>query len=126
MTTNPIFTPPSAPAAPEPDLEREAEILRARVLADTADGYRQLCRIQKLGIERIWHHPRLTPQQAVDALGSDAARIFQAHGALTQVIAAVAALDEVEPDLLLPTHEFTVNPDGTVTVGEGPYQPAGD
>lgn len=126
MTSNPIFTPPSAPAAPEPDLEREAEILRARVLADTADGYRQLCRIQKLGIERIWHHPRLTPQQAVDALGTDAAPVFQAHGALTQVIAAVAALDGAEPDIVLPTHAFAVNPDGTVTVGEEPYEPTPD
>jgi hypothetical protein len=30
------------------------------------------------------------------------------------------ALDGVQPDLLLPTHEFAANPDGTITVGEGP------
>lgn len=126
MSNRPIFSRPNAPEAPERSIEREAAILRSGVLADAREGYRRLCQIQKQGITRIWNHPRLTPQQAVDALGSDAARIFQAHGALTQVIAAVAALDEVEPDLLLPTHEFTVNPDGTVTIGEGPYEPSGD
>lgn len=126
MSNQPIFANPTTPEVPERSIERESAILRSAVLADAREGYRRLCQIQKQGITRIWNHPRLTPQQAVDALGSEAARIFQAHGALTQVIAAVAALDEVEPDLLLPTHEFTVNPDGTVTVGEGPYQLAGD
>lgn len=126
MSNQPIFSLPNATDAPERSIKREAAILRAAVLSDAREGYRRLCQIQKQGIKRIWNHPRLTPQQAVDALGIDAARIFQAHGALTQVIAAVAALDEVEPDLQLPTHEFTINPDGTVTVGEGPYQPAGD
>ncbi|MCP5535375.1 MAG: hypothetical protein H7A51_03975 [Akkermansiaceae bacterium] len=126
MSNQPIFSLPKATDAPERSIEREAAILRSAVLSDAREGYRRLCQIQKQGIKRIWNHPRLTPQQAVDALGIDAARIFQAHGALTQVIAAVAALDEVESDLQLPTHEFTMNPDGTVTVGEGPYQPAGD
>ena len=126
MSNNQIFSTPTAPEAPEISLAREASRLRAAVLADAREGYKRLCQIQKQGITRIWHHPRLSPQQAVDALGTDAARIFQAHGALTQVIAAVAALDGVQPDLLLPTHEFAANPDGTITVGEGPYQPQAD
>lgn len=126
MNNNQIFSPPAAPEAPEISLAREASRLRAAVLADAREVYKRLCQIQKQGITRIWHHPRLTPQQAVDALGTDAARIFQAHGALTQVIATVAALDGVQPYLLLPTHEFAANPDGTITVGAGPYQPQGD
>jgi hypothetical protein len=123
MSNNQIFSTPTAPEMPEISLAREASRLRAAVLADAREGYKRLCQIQKQGITRIWHHPRLSPQQAVDALGTDAARIFQAHGALTQVIAAVSALDGAQPDLLLPTREFTVNPDGTITVGDGPYQP---
>lgn len=126
MSHNQIFATPAAPEAPEVSLTREAARLRAAVLSDARDGYKRLCQIQKQGITRIWNHPRLTPQQAVDALGTDAARIFQAHGALTQVIADIAALDGVQPDLLLPTHAFAANPDGTITVGEGPYQPQGD
>ena len=126
MSNKQIFSTPTAPEAPEISLAREESRLRAAVLADAREGYRRLCQIQKQGINRIWNHPRLSPQQAVDALGTDAARIFQAHGALTEVIASVATMDGVEPDLLFPTHEFTVNPDGTVTIGEGPYQTAED
>jgi hypothetical protein len=126
MNTNQIFSTPAAPEAPEISLAREASRLRASVLADAREGYKRLCQIQKQGISRIWHHPRLSPQQAVDALGGDAVRIFQAHGALTQVIVAVATLDGVEPDLLLPTCEFTMNADGTITVGDRPYQPQVD
>ena len=126
MNTNQIFSTPAAPEAPEISLAREASRLRASVLADAREGYRRLCQIQKQGISRIWHHPRLTPQQAVDALGTDALRIFQAHGALTNAIIAVAALDGVVPDILLPTNGFTANADGTITVVEGPYQPQVD
>lgn len=126
MSNRPIFSEPKAPQPPERNITRESSILRAAILAGAREGYRRLCQIQKQGINHIWHHPRLTPQQAIDSLGDEAARIFQAHGALTQVIAVVAALDGVEPDILLPTDEFTVNQDGTVTVGKGPYQPAGD
>lgn len=123
MNNNPIFAPTQAPQQPQISLEREAAVLRARVMADSREGYRRLCELQKQGINRIWHHPRLTPQQAIDALGTNAVRIFQAHGALTEVIVAVAALDEVAPDILLPTNGFTANPDGSVTVGEDPYVP---
>ena len=126
MSTTKIFATPAAPEVPEISLAREASRLRAAILADAREGYKRLCQIQKQGASRIWHHPRLTPQQAVDALGTDAVRIAQAHGALTEVIDSIAALDEVLPDIVLPTHEFTMNPDGTITVGEGPYQPQGD
>ena len=123
MSDHPIFATPQPPQATEPSQALDSSRLLAAVLSDCREGYRRLCQIQKQGVSRIWHHPRLSPQQAVDALGTHAARIYQAHATLTQVIAAVAALDGVEPDMLLPTHEFTVNADGTITVGEGPYQP---
>lgn len=125
MSTTPIFTPTPSPEPPEFNPEREASRLRSLLLSDAKEGYRLLCRLQKQGIERVWHHPRLSPQEAVDALGGDAARVFQAHGALTHAITAIAALDGSEPDILLPTFSFTVNQDGTITIGEDPYQPPG-
>ena len=123
MSTQPLFTPPQTPQPIPINFQKEADQLRSLVLADSRDGYRRLCQLQQQGIRRVWHHPQLTPQQAVAALGTDALRIFQAHGMLTEAIAMIASLDGAQPDVLLPSHSFTTNPDGTVTVGEGPYVP---
>lgn len=79
--------------------------------------YAQLCRMQKEGINAVWHNPDLTPQEALDANGTDAEKLFEAHGMLTQTIVSIAASDEVAPDILLPTHDWVVNEDGTITVG---------
>ncbi|MEY4244836.1 MAG: hypothetical protein RLZZ245_2421 [Verrucomicrobiota bacterium] len=126
MNTKPIFAQTPNPQPTQISLTREATLLRSKVMADSREGYRRLCELQKQGINRIWHHPRLTPQQAVDALGTDAVRIFQAHGALTDAIIAVAALDGVAPDILRPSHNFTAEADGSIIVSEVPYASPGD
>ncbi len=62
----------------------------------------------------VWKHPKLAPQQVLDALGPDATQLFTL-GALLQ-----ATILEAKPDTILPSvpNQVTFNADGTVTVGD--------
>ena len=85
-------------------------------------NYQQLVRIQKEGIRTVWNNPYgLTPQQVCDALGTDAVKVFDIHGVLTDAIVQIADRDGVTPDVALPKKNFTRNQDGTVTVLETDY-----
>jgi hypothetical protein len=118
-----IVVPAPAPvvAVPKEVLLRRA----AQQLRQTAERqFNQLCRLQREGIEFMWDNPQgLTPQDVCDAAGVDAGKYLTSHGALTGAITAAAAAFSGTPDIALPTHAFTINPDGTATVGEGPYIP---
>jgi hypothetical protein len=109
--------------APVETKEAAAARLAAAVTASSRANYQQLCQIQKRGIDSIWNHPTLTPQEACNALGTGAKDLFIAHGILTSAIVNIAALAGVLPDIKPPTFAFTINPDGTVTVSDLPYSP---
>ena len=76
---------------------------------------------QNAGIPVVWNNPKITPQQACDALGTDAAKTFELHGKLTELLIAIAQEGGVQATVKLPTNAFTVNADGTVTVSDKPY-----
>jgi hypothetical protein len=84
--------------------------------------YNDLARVQKLGIDLIWNNKEFTPQQVIDSLGDDAAKIFAVHGKLTDYLMTISALDGVEYIPALPTNAFTVD-DGKITVTDLPYVP---
>lgn len=120
-----LFT---APAVTTPTFSDA--ILKANLARNTAAAARgnfaDLCRKQRATMQAIWFNPDLTPAEAVEALGTNAAKYFIAHGYLTGAIMQIAALDNTEevtvtPDILLPTHAFTLNEDGTVTILDTPY-----
>lgn len=113
-----MFAIPSPTTAPQLTTEQHRALLARQVSAELKQSYQQLCRIQQIGIKAVWNHPYLTPQQACDALGTDAGKFFIAHGKLTEAVAAIAAQAGVQPDILLPSAAFAVNEDGTVTVTE--------
>lgn len=104
-TTKPTLPKPQAVAA-----------LKQRINLLSQKTYRELCASQKATMEEIWHNPSLSPQEAVDVFGKDAAAMFQAHGKLTMLIVDIATEAKITPDIILPTHEFTANEDGTVTI----------
>jgi len=83
--------------------------------------YSQLCRMQKEGIDAMWHNKNLTAQEVADAVGVDGGVLIAAHGALTSAIISAATAAGITPDIKLPTNAFTVNSDGTVTVSNDPY-----
>lgn len=72
----------------------------------------------------MWANPDgLTAQEVCDAVGTDAATLIIAHGALTGAVVQAATAGGANPMefITLPTYAFTVNPDGTVTVLSTPY-----
>jgi hypothetical protein len=105
-TTNPVLPKPQAIGA----LKQRIDMLGQKT-------YRELCTSQKGTMNEIWHNPSLTPQEAVDVFGKGAVSMFSAHGKLTKLIVDIATEAKITPDILVPTHEFTANPDGTVTIG---------
>lgn len=82
----------------------------------TRRTYTSLCATQKRGIDAMWAHPELTPQQVADAVGTDAGKLMEFHAALTALLTSLAAMDGIEPDIKHPAGEWEVNPDGTLTV----------
>ena len=88
--------------------------------------------MQQSGIRAMWQNKTLTPQQVCDAYGSEAASLFTFHGILTDALVgmqtaerALQATEETPVDygLLWPAKTWTVNNDGTVTIGEADWTP---
>jgi hypothetical protein len=67
----------------------------------------------------VWKNPVLTPQQVCDALGVNAGALIDIGQKTAAYIASIdpAALSRMAQ----PSFAFTVNSDGTVTVGTTPY-----
>lgn len=61
----------------------------------------------------FWHSKSMTAQEVCDSFGSDAGKAFAAHAALQSLIYLI------DPTwvALIPPKTYTVNDDGTVTVG---------
>ena len=61
----------------------------------------------------VWSHPTLTPQQIMDQYGTNAHNLFDMAGLCQQTIESALP----NTTLLGPTYNFTINADGTVTIG---------
>jgi len=118
----PLLPPPTDQASVP--LETRKARTAQRLEMALAQSYRDSVRVQKDGIAQVWKNPLgLTPQEVFYSVGTNAGAMLAAHGALTTCIIIAATAAGVAPDIALPTHAFTVNEDGTVTVLEGPYVP---
>ena len=62
----------------------------------------------------VWNNPDVTPKEMMDALGTRGRDIFIASSDLQ------AFIKKMEPSFqdMVPSHEYTINEDGTVTIGE--------
>lgn len=62
----------------------------------------------------VWRNPyRLTPQQVLDLLGSDAAKLFAVSNAAVELLNLVGeGIESVVPE----GWNYTINPDGTITL----------
>lgn len=95
-------------------LAQKQERTKVRIARKSYETYQGLIGSYTDIREMVWNNQQgLTPQQVFDALGTDAAEMFQLSGLLVQTVNAV------KPDTLSAAqpYEFTVNDDGTVTVG---------
>lgn len=100
-------------------LNRTVSIIRSL----TKSTFDQLVKTQRNGIEELWENPNATPQEIIDALGDDAIKVFQFHGALTQLITAISEIDNVKVDLKTPSNAFTIDKSGKIKVSDQPYVP---
>lgn len=91
-----------------------------RIKEFTRQGYRQILLIQQQGIDMMWNDDNLTPQEIIDSVGAESIKVFQMHGALTDVIKTIAAIDGYTPELALPTNAFEIV-DGAIVITEDPY-----
>lgn len=95
-----------------------------RIKELSRNTFNNLVRTQRDGIDILWNHDHLTPQEIIDELGPDVFKVFQFHSKLTQFINDVAQFDNSTVELKYPTNSFTMNLNaGTVTVSDQPYQP---
>lgn len=63
----------------------------------------------------VWANPEgLTPQEVLDAVGHDAAALFQVSSLVSQILAI--ATGEAPAAVMPPGWTYTINPDGTVAV----------
>lgn len=115
------------PPSPQAQIPSKEEVLKRvvnRIENLSKESFNQLIRTQREGIDAVWNHPRLTPQEVIDELGDKAIKVFQFHGGLTEYIKTIAAIDGVQVELKYPTNAFTIDPKtGKITVTEDPYTP---
>lgn len=84
--------------------------------------FENLVKVQRDGIDILWNHPNLTPQEIIDGLGADVLKVFHFHAKLSDFIEEMAEFDNIEVDLKKPTKAFTIDHNtGKVTVLDQPY-----
>lgn len=101
--------------------QTRAELIVGTIRDTTLSTYQQLVITQAEGIKKLWKNPQATPQQLCDAMGTDAAKVFSAHAKLTTLLLELAPMLGRTFVPALPEKNFTVNPDGTVTVLDEPF-----
>lgn len=69
---------------------------------------------QKGAFNLIWHNPKASPQEMINAFGNEAVQLFILSRTNEEQIKAI------NPDweYLVPPYEVTLNEDGTVTIGD--------
>lgn len=99
----------------EPTLEQKKERVSRRIKQKSTETLFGLIGTYEELKTIVWENPQgLTPQQVFDSLGTSAGELFQLSAVLVQTVNTVQpnTLDAAQP------YQFTVNPDGTVTVGD--------
>ena len=78
----------------------------------TTNIYRTLKHQHTIAFNKVWDNPNFTPQEIIDAFGSDAASLFSISWSIQQILLAA----DPNYKLLIPPMNVTLNSDGTVTL----------
>jgi hypothetical protein len=76
--------------------------------------YRQTVMLHTRLFNQLWKNPKASPQEILDEYGTEAAQLFSFSSQLQAM--ALGINPAYEP--LVSPYEFTINSDGTVTVGD--------
>jgi len=115
LSDNPILVP--RVIAKDLKLKRTANEIKEI----SGETFKKLVHTQRRGVDLVWNNPDATAQEVIDELGSDAIKVFQFHGALTEYIIGIASADGVTVELKYPTNKFIIDKGGVITVTEEPY-----
>ena len=95
------------------DLEGKKEQAKARIKQKMSSQYRQLSSCLKSVYEDVWNNKDLSPQEVMDAFGSEAYELFTMSNSIIGVLnQAVPNSVNVEAP-----NEYVINNDGSVTIG---------
>jgi hypothetical protein len=94
---------------------------RARAIATQIDKARsfivhQLVNTTKNTFRNVWYNPEVTPQEIFNEFGTNASIIFRDHAAAVQCVLTIDST-ALSPADYTPPFEYTINQDGSVTVG---------
>lgn len=102
-----------------PSKEKQLESIASHIKNLSSDTFSRLVNTQKHGIDVLWNNPSFSPQEIINALGSDALKVFQYHSLLTKFIQDLTSLDGINIELKSPPLEFTIV-NGKITVIQPP------
>lgn len=104
--------------------EAKQAATKARILAIARAVWTDLQIRQHDGMDEFWRNPQgLTPQEVADAFGTDCGKLFAFNSALVEFLTTQGQIGGATPEIRLPSHQFAVNQDGTVSISSQPYTP---
>jgi hypothetical protein len=106
------------PENPTPTTEQKQTRVRNRVKRMSTDLLTRIKSQHQEIMQAVWNNPAgLTPQQVMDAFGSEAAELFQLSDQLLTMLGNVKPDDPYLEEAAAP-YNYTINDDGTVTIGD--------
>jgi len=85
-----------------------------RIVAMSTAMFRRMKQEHARIFNMLWNNPKATPQEILDEYGTDAASLFSFS---LQIQTMAKAIDPGYVPLVSP-YEYTINRDGTITVGD--------
>jgi len=91
-----------------------AVVVKKRIVATSTAMFRRMQHEHARIFNMLWNNPKATPQEILDQYGEEAGALF----AFSSQIQAMATAIDSGFVALVPPYNYTINPDGTVAVGE--------
>ncbi len=88
--------------------------VKDRIVANSTGMFQRMKQEHARIFNMLWNNPKATPQEILDEYGIEAAELF----AFSLQIQTMATSIDPGYVALVPPYEYTINGDGTVTVGE--------
>jgi len=88
--------------------------VKDRIVANSTGMFRRMKQEHARIFNLLWNNPKATPQEILDQYGTDAAELFSFS---LQIQTMAKAIDPGYVPLVSP-YEYTINRDGTITVGD--------
>jgi len=99
-----------------PPIENRAKTIATQVDQSRSFTIDQLIRATKNTFKNVWYNPEATPQEIFNEFGTNASIIFNDHAAAVQCVLTIKPR-ALTPADYTPPFEYTINQDGSVTVG---------